>query len=395
MWYPLEDWFDLGYALVRSAHVLEEQGRLEAALNRYLAALRVSRHIAQKGGVDQYVAGRAFAEYVYYWINGWAAHREQTPELLQQAVEAVRREAERLPGPAAALNVQYGALERTVKEGKWEDLPGFWRSYGPWVRVLPWERTALVRSLRFMQEVSYWRLKCLERDLRSSHFAFSSWLIPTVQAVPRGEARWQGFIRPRISLDKAEGATDTFGGHGFYPALQELTASTMSHETRLRALRIVLALAAYRLDRGRLPDALEQLVPDYLTELPLDPWIGRPFGYQPSGVPGSVSIALLPNWLKALPAGRAFLWSGGVFNAHLAPSARSGEQTGKGQDYLLVDATGEPVKETKWRQFSGLRFLRLWPPLRFSDQIRDIGFDFWGGMLFPIPGDRACERARE
>ena len=46
---------------------------------------------------------------------------------------------------------------------------------------------------------------------------------------------------------------------------------------------IVLALCNWRRKHGRLPDALEELVPAYFDALPLDPWSGRPFRYSPSG----------------------------------------------------------------------------------------------------------------
>ena len=45
-----------------------------------------------------------------------------------------------------------------------------------------------------------------------------------------------------------------------------------------------LALRAYRLDHGRLPDKLESLVPAYLDKLPLDPFDEtRGFRYRPKG----------------------------------------------------------------------------------------------------------------
>ncbi|HPD29600.1 MAG TPA: hypothetical protein PLL20_06375 [Phycisphaerae bacterium] len=42
----------------------------------------------------------------------------------------------------------------------------------------------------------------------------------------------------------------------------------------------VLALAAYRNDHGRFPEALEEMVPRYLEALPIDPGAGRPLRYK-------------------------------------------------------------------------------------------------------------------
>lgn len=41
------------------------------------------------------------------------------------------------------------------------------------------------------------------------------------------------------------------------------------------ALRVVLALEAYKRDRGRYPILLGELAPGYLTELPVDPSTGK------------------------------------------------------------------------------------------------------------------------
>ena len=51
-------------------------------------------------------------------------------------------------------------------------------------------------------------------------------------------------------------------------------------EIRRRATIIILALEAYRLDNGKLPESLDELVGDYLDRLPLDPITGTDFHYQ-------------------------------------------------------------------------------------------------------------------
>lgn len=51
-------------------------------------------------------------------------------------------------------------------------------------------------------------------------------------------------------------------------------------ETRLRLLHIALMLAAYRADHSAYPDELNDLSPDYFTEIPLDPFLDEPFHYE-------------------------------------------------------------------------------------------------------------------
>jgi hypothetical protein len=50
---------------------------------------------------------------------------------------------------------------------------------------------------------------------------------------------------------------------------------------QLRMLIVKLAIHAFRLDHDRLPGALDELVPKYLPELPIDPFGGSTFGYRP------------------------------------------------------------------------------------------------------------------
>lgn len=44
---------------------------------------------------------------------------------------------------------------------------------------------------------------------------------------------------------------------------------------------VALALYEYRLREGKLPDSLDALVPDYFDSLPVDPYGGAHFRYQP------------------------------------------------------------------------------------------------------------------
>jgi hypothetical protein len=51
---------------------------------------------------------------------------------------------------------------------------------------------------------------------------------------------------------------------------------------RERLLRIDLALRAYRADHEKYPPTLESLVPQHLSEIPLDPFSNQPFVYRPA-----------------------------------------------------------------------------------------------------------------
>jgi hypothetical protein len=54
-------------------------------------------------------------------------------------------------------------------------------------------------------------------------------------------------------------------------------------EARRRVVRLTLALYAWRLEHGRLPDSLDALVGPDLPKLPVDPYSGQSFKYFPAG----------------------------------------------------------------------------------------------------------------
>ena len=57
-------------------------------------------------------------------------------------------------------------------------------------------------------------------------------------------------------------------------------------DAMLRGTALFLALKAYEVEHGRVPERLEQLVPESLPHIPDDPFDGMPFRYLRSSVPG-------------------------------------------------------------------------------------------------------------
>lgn len=65
------------------------------------------------------------------------------------------------------------------------------------------------------------------------------------------------------------------------PIFSNLDQSEHWHRAILRLLAVDLAIRCYQRDRGRFAERLEDLVPEYLPELPLDPFTNRPFIFIP------------------------------------------------------------------------------------------------------------------
>ncbi len=100
----------------------------------------------------------------------------------------------------------------------------------------------------------------------------------------RGELfRWSGGMHLMLGGSGARGqALGTILTALLFPAAEHyqiaFDRSTMSYETLL----IGLALAEYRCTHDRYPAKLEELVPDFLAEIPLDVYTGGPLNYHVS-----------------------------------------------------------------------------------------------------------------
>ncbi len=78
------------------------------------------------------------------------------------------------------------------------------------------------------------------------------------------------------------------------PSLSNLYVKSGEAMARTWSLRTAIAIERYRSATGALPDSLEQLVPQYLSEIPIDPFTGKPLKYE-RREPGYVVYSLGSN----------------------------------------------------------------------------------------------------
>jgi hypothetical protein len=78
-----------------------------------------------------------------------------------------------------------------------------------------------------------------------------------------------------------------------------------------RAVRIVLALQAWKLEHGEYPKTLDELVGPYFEKLPLDPYSAQPYRYYPKGVKDWIPAPGMNFELLSPGKDRPFIWSTG------------------------------------------------------------------------------------
>ncbi len=65
----------------------------------------------------------------------------------------------------------------------------------------------------------------------------------------------------------------------FMPSFGRVIISDLSNIAKLRVAQAALAVQRYRLQNGKLPDLIDNLVPDFLESVPLDPFDGKELKY--------------------------------------------------------------------------------------------------------------------
>ncbi len=262
---------NLNMLLFTSASVLQADGRLDEAFEKYVTALRSARHWGSGGWMN-----RSYLEIgIYNELPNWSAAPGQTPARLAAAIKRLRAEF-RQPPPLGQGIVEKYVRARELLDDPWgviarRQLAPNSQEYQmargmPW---MPWERARLVRAVNFAAEEEWQQTRQAEADLAAGRR-------PTIQAYFgfAGESERRYNTTPWLWACYQRGA--------WYDVEWPLRT-----ETHRRAVLLQLALAAWRLEHGELPDTLDPLVGTYLERMPLVPATGEPFRWFPQGIPES------------------------------------------------------------------------------------------------------------
>jgi len=95
--------------------------------------------------------------------------------------------------------------------------------------------------------------------------------------------------------------------YAMMPALSRITIIDIRNVAQLLTARVGLAIERYRLAAGKLPDALADIVPDYLDSVPMDPFDGNELRYkklEPGFVVYSINEDMGDDGGKEKPTGK-------------------------------------------------------------------------------------------
>jgi len=265
--------FDLADFVFASGKRLQAEGKLDAALERYLAADRIAMHAGPRAQAFDRVQGQEIE--VCRELVHWAAQRGQNSQRVLEALRAVEKQWRNPPLYSDCLKHRYlgnlGYIEGSyfIAAGNAPFLVG-------WTRTFPWERTRAVRLLNKLTAEEFARYTAAEEDLAAGRAV----------AAPTEAFDWPQFERDVAdaivrSMVKSYNVENVHGRNVNVGSLGEC----LMGETCRRATRLVLALEAWKLEHGGLPKSLNDLKGKYLHEVPVDPYFGEEFVYEPKGIP--------------------------------------------------------------------------------------------------------------
>ncbi len=115
-------------------------------------------------------------------------------------------------------------------------------------------------------------------------------------------------------------------------SVSELNRAYCNNVVCRRAALLQIALAMYRLDHKEYPPRLANLVPEYLAELPLDPYSSQPFEFERAGLELPLEERSGAANFQRIEAHTPFFWSVGAGDFRLVQQSHSQSQPGEESD---------------------------------------------------------------
>jgi ABC-type transport system involved in multi-copper enzyme maturation permease subunit len=318
----------LAELVLASAEPLQAEGKLDAALDRYVAAVRIAYHAGQRS--RDFALGNELEIRACERLRQWAAQPGQKPQRVHEALRTIVEQWRDPPSCCDTLKHIYLRDLRVLK-GDREDT----KRYGPNYLVFkwfPWERARAVRLFNLRTAEQFARYRETQEELAVGR---------TVNSCSNAD------FLPVLPGDLSYGVAtrDTVVEH---------IRNWLTVETQRRATRLILALEAWKLEHGGLPGSLQELRGKYLGQLPVDPYAGGPFRYEPKG---------LPNYL-----------------AWRRPNSRDGGSIEPGRPFVACDSWSMKQFEASFSRALGL------PEGSAGDDFFGTEAEVWKGVwVFPIP----------
>lgn len=272
-------------AILKSC-LLELEGRNEEALDWIVALMKNSRQMGHHGCVIDRLIGTSLLSLSLKRLERWSAQDELNSSVLKRALRELETISTQMPKNSHVLKGDYVTCLNTIQaiNGKESSLR-FEELIGQ-----PNADTGNIQKLQyFLGEPEFSRrvttiyvgnqLKCVDRPYYERPLRVGALQLYDEQsALIFGETTIDAMAfnadLPILEFSYA---------HLFTGAIVETFPMACDRvDVKVNAMKVILAGQAYRRERGGFPSSLEDLIPDYLSEIPVDPFDGKTMKYRNS-----------------------------------------------------------------------------------------------------------------
>jgi hypothetical protein len=270
----------LGILETAEAMRLADAGDIAGSLDRSIVALRYSRHLRARAGVNQWMVALSIETNALRQIVATFDRPGATDDQLHRALSELVEHERELPDAADAVRADYSILADLLASDRFDFYDG--GAFRKAVQLAPWERERQERILNavyagYLRTLGLTYADALARapyaaGLNERYALLAGWSPEsgerdTATAETRRAAGWTRTAYWRDSQ---------FGASWIVPQYE------FSDRVRRRAAILQVALALYERTRGKPAETLDALVPDLIPAVPSDPVDGRPFRYRVS-----------------------------------------------------------------------------------------------------------------
>ncbi len=264
--------------LVEAGRLRTREGRLDEALQYYLASLRLASFWATDSGVSTRLEAQQQQLLTLDGIIQWASHPDQNGEKLRLARRRLQTEFELFPSINQTLVAEHRgdlvALEETIQQGaRWSRGPeSAWQLFTiDYFRFLPWEK---VRAKRWLEQ------ELLDRDQLAKDI-LGMLREPGVDVGRRFDQIELYHLIEQI-VDKSYWQSTTPLVYMMGSKRDQIASMLIDGEVAVRESLLALSLLAWKQDHNRWPDTLVESLDRWPTVTAIDPWCGQTFQYDGS-----------------------------------------------------------------------------------------------------------------
>ena len=281
---------NMGLLFACRALQLQARGDSRQALQHLEAALALSRQLRHNSPDSFYLAGHRMEGWTLKAFEHWLEKIGPDKKLLREALTLLQRHEAAIPDATGTIKAEYLILGNSLPSVHEKKLV---EELHRAAYQTPWEKE---RQDRIDRAATLGRLRQAEKPPWQVTGSFDP-----AQGLPPEHGPGSGLSAKEWEKFLGQSWAETHSMAHMIPRLRRRPS--------LRAAQLVTALLLYQADKGHLPAQLNDLVPNYLAALPIDPSTGKSFHYRISKGEEIKGDYPGDNVMFRLAPGQALVWS--------------------------------------------------------------------------------------